>query len=93
LAGWFLLVHGQIALKDFEKFSKLPQLQGLKVWIFGKICFTESNISTILFKLEQKLEYKYEDNYISYNLPMVIKVVGQSSRSPNLTSKANFVLP
>jgi hypothetical protein len=46
------------SLEGFKKFLKLPKLQGFKVWIFGKIQFTESNISNALFKLEQNLEYK-----------------------------------
>jgi hypothetical protein len=82
LAGWFLLMRGQIVLKDFEKFSKLPKLQGLKVWIFGKIHCTESIISQLLFKLEQKLKHNFEANIIRCNLPMKIKISGQSSRSP-----------
>jgi hypothetical protein len=69
-------MRGQIFKKDFEKFSKLPKLQGLRVWIFGKIHFTESNISQLLFKLEQKLKYNLEANIISYNLPMKIKKFG-----------------
>jgi len=85
------LVCEHIVLKDFEKFSKFPELQGLKVWIFVKIHFTESNISQFKFKLEQKLKHKFEANIISYNLPMKIKIVGQSSRSPNVTLRANFI--
>jgi hypothetical protein len=74
LAGWFLLVRGQIVEKDFEKFSKLPKLQGLKVWIFGKIPFMESIISQLLFKVEQKFKHNFVANIISYNLPMKIKL-------------------
>jgi len=34
---------------------------------------------------------KFEDNSKSCNLPMKIEIVDQSSRSPNLTSTANFI--
>jgi hypothetical protein len=33
MACWFLLVCRQIVWNDFQKFSKLPKLQGLKVRI------------------------------------------------------------
>ena len=77
----------KIVEKNFGKFSKLPMLQALKVWIFVKIHFTESNISQLLVKLEQKLKHNYEAYIISYNLPMKIKTVDQSSRSPNCIAK------
>jgi len=65
-------VRGKIERKVFKNSQNCPSDR--EVGIFGKIHFTESNIShSASIQVRAKLGYNFEANITSYNLPMKIK--------------------